>query len=264
MADVNPGTTNLVSWWTLNETSGTRYDSHGTNHLTDGNTVSYAAGKKGNAADIEEANNESLYHDDNADLSFGTGVYGTIGFWIKPETVTGLRNIIAKRGGSAPNEYFVRFENNSKLTWTVGSVASNGSTLTTVQADTFGVLSVGTWYFVAVKYDGSKIYIRINNSEDSVSYSSDIYDYTRIFTVGMLTAGYSVEKYDGLIDELFFYKRALSSDEISWLYNAGAGRTYSDLLGPPKVKTINGTAIESAKTINGVPTGNVKSVLGLS
>ena len=33
----------------------------------------------------------------------------------------------------------------------------------------------------------------------------------------------------GSLDEFCIYKRVLSADEISWLYNAGAGRTYADL-----------------------------------
>jgi hypothetical protein len=35
---------NLISWWNLNEASGTRNDSHGTNHLTDNNGVTREAG----------------------------------------------------------------------------------------------------------------------------------------------------------------------------------------------------------------------------
>ena len=48
----NPGTTGLVSYWALDETSGTRYDSHGSNDLTDNNTVGYTTGVQGNAADF--------------------------------------------------------------------------------------------------------------------------------------------------------------------------------------------------------------------
>ena len=36
--------TDLVSWWSLSETSGIRYDQHGTNNLTDNNSVGWAAG----------------------------------------------------------------------------------------------------------------------------------------------------------------------------------------------------------------------------
>src|SRR4029077_17083863 len=40
---------NLVSYWKLDEASGNAIDSHGTNHLTDVNTVASAAGKIGTA-----------------------------------------------------------------------------------------------------------------------------------------------------------------------------------------------------------------------
>ena len=46
-------TTNLISYWKLDETSGTRVDSVGNNDLTDNNTVLYGAGKQGNGADLE-------------------------------------------------------------------------------------------------------------------------------------------------------------------------------------------------------------------
>lgn len=39
-----PVAVGLKAWWAFNEVSGTRSDSHGTNHLTDNNTVGYAAG----------------------------------------------------------------------------------------------------------------------------------------------------------------------------------------------------------------------------
>ena len=42
----------------MDEASGTRYDSYGNNHLTDNNTVTVAAGKKGSAASFAPANAE--------------------------------------------------------------------------------------------------------------------------------------------------------------------------------------------------------------
>jgi hypothetical protein len=50
----------LISYWRLNEESGTRYDAIGAKHLTDNNTVGFAAGKKNNAASSVAANNEWL------------------------------------------------------------------------------------------------------------------------------------------------------------------------------------------------------------
>ena len=53
----------LVSWWDLDEASGTRFDSHtanDVNDLTDNNTVTQATGKVGNAAQFTAANLEHL------------------------------------------------------------------------------------------------------------------------------------------------------------------------------------------------------------
>lgn len=49
--------TNLVSWWELDENSGTRADKHGSNTLTDNNTVTAADGK----VDYEAATTDVLW-----------------------------------------------------------------------------------------------------------------------------------------------------------------------------------------------------------
>ena len=73
--------TDLISHWPLNEVSGTRVDSHGSNDLDDVNTVTQAAGKIGNAAEFVNDNDERLRHDDNADLS-GADVDWTFAIWL--------------------------------------------------------------------------------------------------------------------------------------------------------------------------------------
>lgn len=47
------------------------------------------------------------------------------------------------------------------------------------------------------------------------------------FTIGSMSGVYST----GLIDEVAVWDRALTQDEIDWLYNSGSGRTYADLSG---------------------------------
>lgn len=53
----------LTHWWDLDEESGTRYDSHGTKHLTDRNTVGSVVVGSGRAASFVAANDEQLYAD---------------------------------------------------------------------------------------------------------------------------------------------------------------------------------------------------------
>jgi hypothetical protein len=65
----DPLLSGLVSWWNLDETSGTRYDSVGSNDLSDYNSVGYTTGKIGNAASCVAASSERLQCD--ADLWSG-------------------------------------------------------------------------------------------------------------------------------------------------------------------------------------------------
>jgi len=50
----------LVSWWSLDEASGSRADSHGSNTLTDSNTVTQATGKVSTAGQFTKVNSEHL------------------------------------------------------------------------------------------------------------------------------------------------------------------------------------------------------------
>ena len=52
--------TSLVSYWELEESSGTRTDSHGSNDLTAINTPGQGTGIQGNCLDVEETNQEGL------------------------------------------------------------------------------------------------------------------------------------------------------------------------------------------------------------
>src|SRR3990167_7395409 len=104
MPGTNPGTTGLISWWSLDEASGQRNDSHGSNHLTDNNTVLSAAGKVGNAADFEKSNSEFLSIADNPNLSTGD-IDFTIAIWVKPETAS--FPILGKITNPSPLEYSI-------------------------------------------------------------------------------------------------------------------------------------------------------------
>ena len=53
-------TDNLVAWWTLDETSGTRFDCVGSNDLADNNTVTSDPGKVNVAAEFTLATEEFL------------------------------------------------------------------------------------------------------------------------------------------------------------------------------------------------------------
>ena len=64
-------TDSLISYWKLDEASGNATDSHGTNTLTDTNTVTSVAGKINTARYFTNANTEFFTLADNASLSTG-------------------------------------------------------------------------------------------------------------------------------------------------------------------------------------------------
>jgi hypothetical protein len=71
-----------ISWWDFDERGGTRYDSIGTNHLTDPKGVGYAAGISGNAASFTGSNNLSItsntVHTGNVDWWAAVMFYPTV------------------------------------------------------------------------------------------------------------------------------------------------------------------------------------------
>jgi len=250
----------LISWWSLDETSGNRADSHGSNTLTDINTVLYDTGKVGNAAKFEVANSEYLSHVDNPALSAGD-IDITWGCWVNIESFATSRAIISKLYGTNSEYVLYYHTNNDELALTIFST-TNG----TVYATTLGSPSTATWYFVLGWHDhtANTINIQINNGTvDSVAHTYGIYDSNSDFSVG----GWSGEDYydmDGLVDEAFIYKRVLTADERTWLYNSGNGRGYSSVSGIPGIKTVNGVAMADIKTINGVAVADIKSIQGLT
>lgn len=212
----------LVAFWKLDEASGNRLDSAGANNLADNNTVTQATGKQGNAAQFTAANSEYLSIADNAALSMGD-IDFTIAGWVYLDTKIADRGICAKFGGSQ-NEFILRFQ--FAVLQFVFSVYSGGS-IVACPATSFGNPLTGQWYFVVAWHDSvaNTINIQINNGAvDSVAYSVGVNDSNGAFRVGDIA---TLDRYmDGRIDELGVWKRVLTANERTTLYQAGSGLTY--------------------------------------
>lgn len=210
----------LVSWWSLDEASGTRVDSHGSNDLTDVNTVGSAAGKVGTAADMEAANNEQLNGSDTS-LDFGaTG--GTLAVWINPETVASHPGCLIYDGGD-PQSPTLGFYTHSNGTISCRMTNSAGAKQDANSA--VGAISVGAWALIVCRYipanSGAEINLTINGGAT----------FTRAFTGavrsgGNVILGSLLGTFDGLVDEAAWWSRPLTADEITELYNSGNGIGY--------------------------------------
>lgn len=210
-----------VSHWTCDEVSGTRSDSNTVtaNDLTDINTVLYSAGKLENACDFEDANAEKLS---------GTNEYdntaGSISFWFKIENLktSGYSPIFLSNNlNTSSNGVSVRYNYTDAKTYV--SIGTGAEYITGVTA-----LTAGTWYHMVVVWDTSNGYVYLNGADDTNTTSAP-------FTVGNgdsnfyigTGAYYSTRYYDGLIDEVSIFDYALTSGNVTTLYNSGTPLAYS-------------------------------------
>jgi hypothetical protein len=203
----------LVSYWKLDETSGTRADSVGSNHLTDNNTVGYAAGKIGNAASFVQANNEYL---SKSGLLLGGLSAFTVSGWLyvgaatTGDPATGAWNgrgwNMYMLSGTTPRFYCYGNGANDYVTW--------GSSI-----------AKDNWLHYVVWWDGSKIGMSINNGAAvTTNHAVAPDDVGLVFNIGRTPDGGGY--FTGMWDEFGIWSRALGSSEIASLYNAGSGETH--------------------------------------
>ena len=269
---------NLVSYWKLEEASGTREDIHGTNDLTDNNTVTSNTGKIDTAGQFTRANLEYLSIADTASLSITSSL--SINAWIYKDTMVPTSQtyaIVTKwqyDGATNIASYRLIINNNDSaddesLTFGKSTTGSDLQTLL-VDLDTGfgGELAIQTWYMITGVFDDSAntLELFVNaTSIGSTSAAGGIADNGTEFEIG---SDYETRTNDpgrhfnGRIDEVGIWSKALSGAEITSLYNAGAGLAYP--FTTTSIKTIDGLAKASVSTVDGLANASVKTWNGLA
>ncbi len=146
----------------------------------------------------------------------------TVSAWVKPDVTTLNKRIVSKWGASGSRQYLLAVDNTSSNKFTF-SVSSDGATANEI-CDTTSTYTAGQWYFLVGTYDGSDCKIYVNGTDVSSiasSTSGNIYSSgTYNLRIGA-EADDGSNPFDGSIDEVRIYNRALSSSEIGSLYNQG-------------------------------------------
>lgn len=235
-------TTNLVAYWNLDETTGTRADATGRgNDLTDNLSVGYAAGKVGNCAVLVSNTTQNLQKTDTADLSVDYTSW-TFAGWTMLYTTNIPQGFGSKfqTTGSA-REYSVMVGNGQKLAVMISTNgASSGNT--TVQLGNRS--STNNWFFWAVVHDTNTAKLtffardlglgwaewKTNQLATPSGYSGNG---TASFYLGYGNNGSSPTYFDGKIDEVGFWKRPLTSNEIGNLFDYGNNGTNYPWTGLP-------------------------------
>lgn len=221
--------TSLVSWWSLDEASGSRADSHGSNTLTDNNTVTQATGKVSNAGQFTYANSEWL------SKATPTGVNGgntdwTIQAWVYADSFSGgsdkFPGIVILGGagllGAGDNDYLLVHDNGDTFEF----FSSNGSSFSLVSATNFGAASTATWYHIIAWHDSAVGSLNIKINDGTTDTNSSINTPSHQASADNLQIGRYDVHWDGRIDEVAFWSRVLTASEITELYNSGSGIAY--------------------------------------
>jgi arabinan endo-1,5-alpha-L-arabinosidase len=200
-------TDNLRAFYKLSDLT----DSSGNNRtLTNNGNVSFASGKLGNAAVFDDSN----WLESPASIPFESNA--TVSVWFKP---TVLDNSYGTIVGFYPG---------------LNIAASDANT---ISVDDFTQpfisgpsLSVDTWYHAVVKVQSGVCYVYVNNS--LVASEASILLTGNSFRIGG-EIGYN---FNGQIDAVGIWNRALSDAEVAELYNNGTGLELDGVAQPTLVK----------------------------
>lgn len=214
----NTLTLSLISYWKMEEASGTRDDAVGSNDLTPTNAPGNAAGKLGNAAAFVGASSQQLTKTSNAGLQTGN-IDFTIAAWVYPESVTGTQCIIAKTDedtGNANGYEYMLYLNGNKVSLLVANGATGIQVLTSD-----ATVSVNTWYYVEGYHDDAgTLGVVVNTTVKTAARTTTPVANSTSLRFGGIPSKYHLT---GRVDEAGFWKRLFTTNERTALYNSGNG-----------------------------------------
>ena len=210
---------NLIAYWKLD---GDATDSAGTN---DG-TIYGATPTTGQINDALDFDGSGNYVDVGSTSELKLVTAGSISVWVKPNSLY-QNSIINKRGGSNggnKNEnYWLVFGSVNSCAMIIGDGSDYAEAEIPIEN-----FSLDNWYHIVGFWDSANVMIYLNGDLKGIQpntlsgvITSDSYP---------LRIGYDSRAgwhFDGTIDDVRIYNRALSAEEIEQMYNAGlAGHSY--------------------------------------
>jgi hypothetical protein len=213
---------NLVSYWKLDESSGNASDSVGSNTLTNNNTTTYGAAKINNGA-IFNGSNQYL---NSATITPFTNAY-TVNYWVNPDDSDTSNQTSFSIRPSSGNANIIQVEGLSTSKLRCIMYSSNGTSYKDYRTSV--ALTAGTWYMITLTWDGTTWTIYTNGTADSsITKTTDnsvtLTSTSRTLRLGAETG--SSNFFDGNLDEVGVWSSALSSTEVTELYNSGNGKQY--------------------------------------
>ncbi len=216
-------TEGMLAYWKLDESSGTiAADSIG---LTDGMLVNGPVWQS--AGGVNQGALEFDGVDDRIDLGpldidSGTGL--TMSVWLKADDLeVGDSRLISKATGTSSSEHY----------WMLGTLSENklrfrlrtGGLTSTLISDP-EVFELEAWAHVAATYDGTDMRLYVNGTEmASLPLTGQIDTNPSVLAaIGNQPDGADNRPFDGLLDDVRIYNRALTDSEIALLVDPDANQ----------------------------------------
>jgi len=224
----------LISHWTMDDDAAntTVVDIHGSHDGTfidatgDPNTDAHTApGIINTSLDFDAVDDIIRIASSNGvghDFDFTAGPF-TLACWVNSDITDGT--LISKRDGT--DDQFQMFKNDeggdgeSHLNFRAGGATGRGTV----------ILAENTDYYLAVVVGSDEIAVLYVNGVVDTNSKSDAYTFTHRDVDVSIGARWETDpttafQHDGQIDEVSIWGRALSADEIIFLYNNGNGVSY--------------------------------------
>jgi hypothetical protein len=225
----------LVAYWPLNETapSGdvTAIDNSGRNNdLTSNNTVPSGTGKVGNGRVFASANSEYLGRASNSDLQFGDGNW-SLSFWYFPTAADPpsgsiFQHVIGK-DQSGGRELGIRSVTGASNRIQAFVFHTDETFVELNQLNQTYPLYVNQWWHCVVTHNNGALALWMNGSTAATGSRAAGKTFAATstqFNIGRRSfASPFFDFYDGTVDEVAKWNRAITSSEIAELYNSGNG-----------------------------------------
>ncbi len=235
----------LRGWWNFGSvlSNGTVYDnsSYGNHGRMIGFTLNTTvAGIRGQALNFDGINDfVSFNYNQNFNITNNMTVEG----WFYHADSLSF-NPIVSRDDATRRSWTVRTINYNNLSfsvWNRTSVVVAGKLITD---------PVNTWHYFAAVYNSTAVIIYVDGVPGvPVDFSGDINDTNMPLRIGLGAGGYPY--WNGSIDEIKIYSRALSLEEVRSSYNAGTYRLYNNFTNlSDATYTYKAYAIDVAGNVN--------------
>jgi len=236
------GVSGAVACWNMNESSGNLVDSVGSNDLTTQTLLSYSqSGKVGNS--IGFLSNTSKAQGGTG-LAYLTDF--TVSFWAKRNTATtsSIRFVFENRayGTGSDGGFRLYYDTNADLL-TCGIWDGFSVGVHPLDSD----ISDGNWHHVVVTHDTS-------NALPTTGYTDNVADVSSATFKNVAATGgdgrpvivgqnsqFSSYSFEGYLDVVQVWDRALTASEVSTLWNSGSGLACGPAPTPSRTPTVTPT-----------------------